>query len=45
MLADGRGLSARVSKTGTVSFVYFFRHSGRQSTPVWMTLQVSRYDT
>ncbi|MCP6475506.1 Arm DNA-binding domain-containing protein [Klebsiella pneumoniae] len=38
MLADDRGLSARVSKTGTVSFVYFFRHSGRQSAPVWMTL-------
>nr|WP_254065404.1 Arm DNA-binding domain-containing protein [Cedecea sp. FDAARGOS_727] len=38
MVADGRGLSVRVSMSGTVSFVYFFRHSGRQSSPVWMTL-------
>ena len=38
MVADGRGLSVRVSVSGTVSFVYFFRHSGRQSAPVWMTL-------
>ncbi|MEZ6879247.1 Arm DNA-binding domain-containing protein [Enterobacter bugandensis] len=38
MLADGRELSARVSMSGAVSFVYFFRHSGRQSAPVWMTL-------
>lgn len=38
MVADGRGLSVRVSMSGTVSFVYFFRHSGRQSAPVWMTL-------
>lgn len=29
MVADGRGLSVRVSMSGTVSFVYFFRHSGR----------------
>ncbi|HBR0795150.1 TPA: site-specific integrase [Klebsiella pneumoniae] len=38
MVADGRGLSVRVSTSGTVSFVFFFRHSGRQSAPVWMTL-------
>lgn len=38
MVADGRGLSARVSTSGTVSFVFFFRYSGRQSDPVWMTL-------
>lgn len=29
MVADGRGLSVRVSMSGTVSFVYFFRNSGR----------------
>lgn len=28
MVADGRGLSVRVSMSGTVSFAYFFRHSG-----------------
>ncbi|EML2677146.1 MAG: Arm DNA-binding domain-containing protein [Klebsiella michiganensis] len=33
MVADGRGLSVRVRMSGTVSFVYFFRHSGRQSAP------------
>lgn len=33
MVADARGLSVRVSMSGTVSFVYFFRHSGRQSAP------------
>lgn len=38
MVADGRGLSVRVSMSGTMSFVYFFRHSGRQSAPFWMTL-------
>ncbi|WP_272872349.1 Arm DNA-binding domain-containing protein [Pectobacterium carotovorum] len=38
MVADDRGLSVRVSTNGAVSFVFFFRHSGRQSSLVWMTL-------
>ncbi|ELN2578449.1 site-specific integrase [Enterobacter kobei] len=37
-ISDGRGLSARVSKTGGISFVYFFRIAGRDSAPIWMTI-------
>lgn len=37
-IADGRGLSVRVSKNGSLSFVLFFRIGGRDSAPVWMTL-------
>ncbi|EKS1020584.1 DUF4102 domain-containing protein, partial [Escherichia coli] len=37
-IADGRGLSVRVSKNGAISFVFFFRIGGRESAPVWMTL-------
>lgn len=33
MVADGRRLSVRVSASDAVSFVFFFRHSGRQSAP------------
>ncbi|MBA3175190.1 site-specific integrase [Salmonella enterica] len=36
--ADGKGMSIRVSKTGAVSFVFFFRLGGRDTPPVWMTL-------
>jgi|GEM_PF-3221305 len=36
MVADGRGLSVRVSMSGTVSFV--ISSDIRQSLPVWMTL-------
>ena len=38
IVADGRGLSVRVSTNGAVSFVFFFTHSGRQSAPVWIML-------
>ncbi|WP_447868434.1 tyrosine-type recombinase/integrase [Rahnella aceris] len=38
MFADGNGLSVRVSKNGVISFVFFFRLGGRESSPVWMTL-------
>ncbi|WP_329502692.1 site-specific integrase [Klebsiella aerogenes] len=36
--ADGKGLSIRVSKSGAISFVFFFRTGGRDSSPIWMTL-------
>ncbi len=38
VIADGRGMSIRVSKKGAISFVFFFRTGGRESSPVWMTL-------
>lgn len=38
IMADGRGLSARVSKAGGVSFVFYYRTGGRESAPVWLTL-------
>ncbi|KAB8312300.1 site-specific integrase [Erwinia endophytica] len=38
MIADGRGLSVRLSKSGGVSFVFSYRVSGRKSAPVWLTL-------
>lgn len=37
-VADGKGLSVRISKTGAISFVFFFRLGGRESSPIWMTL-------
>ncbi|MFP2504492.1 tyrosine-type recombinase/integrase [Buttiauxella gaviniae] len=37
-ISDGRGLSARVSSKGAVSFVFFFRLGGRETSPIWMTL-------
>lgn len=37
-ISDGRGLSVRVSPSGGVSFVFFFRIGGRDTSPVWMTL-------
>lgn len=38
VISDGKGLSVRVSKTGTVSFVFFYRLGSRESAPVWLTL-------
>lgn len=38
MLADGKGMSARVSMSGYVSFVYQFRLSARDKTTKWITL-------
>lgn len=38
MLADGKGMSARVSKYGYISFVYQFRLPGRDKTTKWLTL-------
>lgn len=38
LLADGKGLSVRVSKTGAVSFVFFYRLAGERGAPVWLTL-------
>ncbi|HCT2374332.1 TPA: tyrosine-type recombinase/integrase [Morganella morganii] len=38
VIADGNGLSARVSKTGTISFIFFYRLHGGKSSPVWLTL-------
>ncbi|RYM59075.1 Putative prophage CPS-53 integrase [Serratia quinivorans] len=38
IMADGRGLSIRVSKAGGVSFVFYYRTGGRTSPPVWLTL-------
>lgn len=38
VISDGKGLSVRVSKTGTVSFVFFYRLGSRESPPVWLTL-------
>ncbi|WP_332108810.1 Arm DNA-binding domain-containing protein [Kosakonia radicincitans] len=32
------GYQSGGSASGAVSFVFFFRHSGRRSAPVWMTL-------
>ncbi|PHM29062.1 tyrosine-type recombinase/integrase [Xenorhabdus innexi] len=37
-IADGNGLSIRVSKLGTISFVFFYRLYGRESAPIWLTL-------
>ncbi|KMJ43412.1 integrase [Xenorhabdus khoisanae] len=37
-IADGNGLSIRVSKQGTISFVFFYRLYGRESAPIWLTL-------
>ncbi|EBT2373223.1 site-specific integrase [Salmonella enterica] len=38
VISDGRGLSIRVSKSGAVSFVMFYRLGGRDTPPVWLTL-------
>ncbi|ECC6921637.1 site-specific integrase [Salmonella enterica] len=38
VISDGRGLSIRVSKSGAVSFVMFYRLGGRETPPVWLTL-------
>ncbi|EAA7985051.1 site-specific integrase [Salmonella enterica subsp. enterica] len=38
MIADGRGLSVRVSRQGGVSFVFTWREGGRNSTPKLVTL-------
>ncbi|HCM62807.1 MAG TPA: integrase [Morganella sp. (in: Bacteria)] len=38
VIADGNGLSIRVSKTGAVSFIFFYRLYGRESAPIWLTL-------
>ncbi|MBD2826795.1 tyrosine-type recombinase/integrase [Xenorhabdus szentirmaii] len=37
-IADGNGLSIRLSKTGAISFVFFYRLYGRESAPIWLTL-------
>ncbi|PHM73021.1 site-specific integrase [Xenorhabdus sp. KJ12.1] len=37
-IADGNGLSIRLSKQGTISFVFFYRLYGRKSAPIWLTL-------
>ncbi|HBZ9864077.1 TPA: tyrosine-type recombinase/integrase [Salmonella enterica subsp. houtenae] len=38
MMADGRGLSVRVSRQGGISFVFTWREGGRNSTPKVVTL-------
>lgn len=38
MMADGRGLSVRVSRQGGVSFVFTWREGGRESPPKVVTL-------
>ncbi|AXF78203.1 Arm DNA-binding domain-containing protein [Erwinia tracheiphila] len=38
LVADGRGLSVRVSKAGRISFVFFYRTGDRTCPPVWLTL-------
>ncbi|CDG20591.1 Putative prophage terminase, large subunit (fragment) [Xenorhabdus poinarii G6] len=38
IIADGNGLSIRLSKTGAISFVFFYRLHGRESAPIWLTL-------
>ena len=37
-IADGRGLSVRVSMVGGISFVFYYRLGGRESPPVWLHL-------
>ena len=37
-IADGKGLSIRVSTKGVVSFVFFYRLAGGRAAPVWLTL-------
>ena len=37
-LADGRGLSVRISPAGNISFMFFYRTGNRASSPVWLTL-------
>ncbi|WP_447722313.1 tyrosine-type recombinase/integrase [Edwardsiella tarda] len=37
-MADGRGLSVRVSMAGGISFVFYYRMGGRETPPVWLTL-------
>ncbi|WP_447215403.1 tyrosine-type recombinase/integrase [Citrobacter pasteurii] len=37
-IADGKGLSARISKKGGISFVFFYRLGDRDSSPLWLTL-------
>lgn len=37
-IADGKGLSIRVSTKGAVSFVFFYRLAGGRAAPVWLTL-------
>ncbi|CDM88369.1 tyrosine-type recombinase/integrase [Xenorhabdus bovienii] len=37
-IADGSGLSIRLSKQGSISFVFFYRLYGRESAPIWLTL-------
>ena len=38
VVSDGKGLSIRVSKSGAISFVMFYRLGGRDTPPVWLTL-------
>ncbi|WGL95809.1 integrase arm-type DNA-binding domain-containing protein [Arsenophonus nasoniae] len=38
MMADGKGMSIRVSKNGHLSFVYQFRLSGKDKNTIWLTL-------
>lgn len=38
MLADGKGMSVRVTKNGAVSFVYQFRQSVFAKTTTWLTI-------
>ncbi|EOT7728261.1 Arm DNA-binding domain-containing protein [Escherichia coli] len=38
IMADGRGLSVRVSVVGGISFVFYYRIGGRDAPPVWLTL-------
>ncbi|GAB1623752.1 site-specific integrase [Agarivorans albus] len=38
VVADGAGLSARISANGKISWVYRYRLGGRKSNPKWVTL-------
>ncbi len=38
MIADGKGMSARVSVKGSISFVWQFRLSAGDKTTIWLTL-------
>ncbi|NTZ36197.1 DUF4102 domain-containing protein [Enterobacter sp. JMULE2] len=37
-IADGKGLSLRISRNGRISFVFSYRLGGRESSPVTLTL-------
>ncbi|WP_156669157.1 Arm DNA-binding domain-containing protein [Shewanella sp. UCD-FRSSP16_17] len=38
VIADGDGLSVRISKTGVIGWVFRYRLGGRETNPKWASL-------